>query len=88
MQVDQKSARVLREALSKLTKMGNPFVTTVALEALRKYAALVAPHCECVDTVFLTQESKHACLDCGKRHARPDQPELFIVPPPKGDSSA
>lgn len=77
-------ARVLREALAKLTKLGQPMVTKIAIEALRNYAIMVGPTCSHTDTSFIAAENKAACLDCGKRfYQEVAQQEQFYLAPPK-----
>lgn len=82
MMVKQEHARILREAVAKLTKLGNPFVTSICVGALQQYARAIKPTCECVDTVFIATENKAACLDCGRRHGPVEQPQLFLAPSP------
>lgn len=87
MKVDQAHARILREAIAKLTKLGNPFVTRICVTALSNYAKGVAPYCECVESVFITTENKTACLDCGKRLGIIESPQLFLAPSePEGEN--
>jgi hypothetical protein len=89
--VDQNHARILREALARISRVGPPAVQRVALQALAEYAAYVAPTCSCSERVFVAKEGREACLDCGQRH-RPTSADarqlafVEIVGEPHGNS--
>jgi len=64
--VRQVDARILREALSKVYKLGCPStIQKYIVTQLQVYAKAVAPYCECSD-LGRNQEGKFRCLDCGK----------------------
>ena len=67
--IEQKDARILREALAKIAALRVPQISPIADNALKRYAAAIAPYCEHVETVTILAEQKRACLDCGARMA-------------------
>lgn len=68
--VQQKHARILREALAKLAnpRQSPPAICQYINQQLARYAESVKPYCECNERVFIAAENKEACLDCGQRH--------------------
>lgn len=66
--VQQKHARILREGLARLAKLGHPAINEVVNTALLGYAKAVAPYCKCTDRAWVQKEGKQACLDCGRRY--------------------
>ncbi len=76
--VKQSDARILRETLAKVSKLGNPLVKMYAVKALQAYAAAVKPYCQCPEKVLVSKENMEACLDCGQRHPP------TVTPPEQG----
>ena len=68
--MNQKSAKILREALAHIAKFGDPNSKSKALTALGKYAKAIVEVCEHTDLASVkaaTGQTVKACLDCGKR---------------------
>lgn len=60
-------ARILRETLAKVMKMGNPIIQKYCDGGLKQYAAAVRAYCEHTELSYVAKEEMNACLDCGVR---------------------
>lgn len=48
-------------------------------KTLKQFATAVSEYCECEEKVYVANESKFACLNCGRRTLKPDSPKLKVV---------
>ena len=80
MNIKHIDARLLREALAHIYKKGSHPVKAYVNKILKQYANSVGNYCTCIDTVFIDNEMKFACLDCGKRHDEKPKQSLGVRP--------
>jgi hypothetical protein len=67
--IEQKHARILREALGKVYKSAPLEAQKYIHNQLKHYADSVRPYCNCPERWQDPKKKDFICVDCGKRHA-------------------
>ena len=74
--IQQKHARILREALAKLHPHLPPHYQEITLKALDDYAEQLRPYCEHPEESYVPAQQKVVCLDCCRRRERDEGPKI------------
>lgn len=67
-----KDVAILRECLAGLHKKVPPILQKKITNALLQFATSVKEYCQCDEKVFIENEQRYACLNCGTRHKNKD----------------
>jgi hypothetical protein len=68
--VQQNHARILRETLGRVHKLGPPEVQKYIFNQLAAYAKAIGPYCTCPEKWLNPDTDELICVDCGKRFKR------------------
>jgi hypothetical protein len=75
--VEQRHARVLREALGKVYKMAPLELQRYIHSQLTVYAMSIRPYCNCPEKWHDRDHGEYICVDCGKKtKAEPESREV------------
>lgn len=68
MDIKHKEAKLLRDALIKVSKMGCKNVKEYSTMAIKTYQTQVSSYCECLERARNLKEGYEVCLDCSKSY--------------------
>lgn len=63
-----KQVAILRESLAGIHKKAPPMIKKKIETSLLDFANAIMDTCKCEDKVFIENENRFACLNCGYRH--------------------
>lgn len=63
-----KDVAILRECLAGLHSKVPPVLAKKITDSLRWFADSIKDYCQCEEKVFIANENRYACLNCGFRH--------------------
>ena len=77
-----KDVAILRECLAGLHKKVPPVLQKKITDCLLRFASSIKDYCQCDEKVFIENEQRYACLNCGYRHKNKNgDPKIVEVKP-------